>query len=35
MFLWVRLIRDELYRCYSMAELRKTAEELPGGIEEA
>ncbi|KAJ9503773.1 hypothetical protein H2202_000912 [Exophiala xenobiotica] len=35
MFLWVRLILEELYRCYSMAELRKTADELPRGIEEA
>jgi hypothetical protein len=35
MFLWVRLILEELYRCYSMAELRKTAEELPKGIEKA
>ncbi|EXJ71755.1 uncharacterized protein A1O5_05565 [Cladophialophora psammophila CBS 110553] len=35
MFLWVRLILEELYRCYSLAELRKTAEELPKGIEEA
>ncbi|EXJ84684.1 hypothetical protein A1O3_05354 [Capronia epimyces CBS 606.96] len=35
MFLWVRLILKELESCYSMAELRKTAEELPKGIEEA
>lgn len=35
MFLWVRLILDDLNTCYSLAELRKTAEELPKGIEEA
>ena len=35
MFLWVRLILDELYRCYSIEELKQMADELPKGIEEA
>ncbi|KIW21374.1 hypothetical protein PV08_01954 [Exophiala spinifera] len=35
MFLWVRLILDELRKCYSMDELRKTVEGLPKGIDEA
>ena len=35
MFLWVRLILDELYKCYNIEELRKAVEGLPKGIDEA
>ena len=35
MFLWVRLILDELYKCYNIEELRETVEGLPKGIDEA
>jgi hypothetical protein len=35
MFLWVRLVVEELQYCYSDANLEETATALPRGLDEA
>jgi hypothetical protein len=35
MFLWVRLVAEELQYCYSDADLEKRAVSLPRGLKEA
>jgi len=35
MFLWVRLMVDELRQCYSDADLEERATGLPKGLEKA
>lgn len=35
MFLWVRLVVEELRYCYSDADLESTATSLPKGLKEA
>jgi hypothetical protein len=35
MFLWVRLVVDELRQCYSDADLEERSTSLPKGLEQA